>query len=233
MNTSVSIWDALFGEKLSIDLPQPDGTVKRVSVTKRWVDQMISQGKMKDVTSSRVKVNVLQPPALDEPQDPNELKDSIADVPLVKVEFWKIGGQLSKEVHDRYVDPKSNELYAMRSKQDNKSKTTLVDRALWEQARKTIENALASAVKVNILQQPPLPNDSANLDELMDAITDVPLVKVDFWDRAQVSKQLFDKFIDPQSNELYAISGQQDGQDETVLVDRALWEQTRKTMESR
>ena len=36
MKTSVNFWDALFGEKSTLEIPSPDGDVKKVKVTKKW-----------------------------------------------------------------------------------------------------------------------------------------------------------------------------------------------------
>ena len=52
MKTSINIWDALFGEKVIVFLPMPNGGVKEVKVTKKWMDQMIREGKIKPVPSS-------------------------------------------------------------------------------------------------------------------------------------------------------------------------------------
>lgn len=52
MKTSIGFWDALFGEKITLEVPSPNGSVKKVEVTKKWLEQMKREGKMKQVSSS-------------------------------------------------------------------------------------------------------------------------------------------------------------------------------------
>lgn len=52
MKTSVNFWDALFGAKVILEIPSPDGYVKKVKVTKKWMEQMVREGMMKQVNSS-------------------------------------------------------------------------------------------------------------------------------------------------------------------------------------
>jgi hypothetical protein len=52
VKTSIGIWDALFGKRVTMEIPTPDGSVKKVEVTKKWLEQMESQGKMKQVSSA-------------------------------------------------------------------------------------------------------------------------------------------------------------------------------------
>jgi hypothetical protein len=51
MKTSVGFWDALFGERGTLEIPSPDGSTKQVQVTKKWLEQMEREGKMKQVSS--------------------------------------------------------------------------------------------------------------------------------------------------------------------------------------
>lgn len=52
MKTSVNFWDALFWEKVTLEIPSSDGDVKKVKVTKKWMEQMIREGMMKQIDSS-------------------------------------------------------------------------------------------------------------------------------------------------------------------------------------
>ena len=49
MRTAVSLWDAIFGKKVTIHLPMPGGDIKQVRVTERWHAEMERQGKAKPV----------------------------------------------------------------------------------------------------------------------------------------------------------------------------------------
>jgi len=52
MKTSVGFWDALFGERVTLEIPSPTGGLKKVEVTKKWLEKMKRDGKMKQVSSS-------------------------------------------------------------------------------------------------------------------------------------------------------------------------------------
>src|SRR5260370_24389584 len=51
MQTSVGFWDAIFGRKVTMELPMPDGSIKRLEVTKRWLAEMEREGKLGPVES--------------------------------------------------------------------------------------------------------------------------------------------------------------------------------------
>jgi len=46
LNTSLGLWDLLFGQRTSLQIPQKDGTVKEVQVTVRWLEKMVREGKI-------------------------------------------------------------------------------------------------------------------------------------------------------------------------------------------
>ena len=143
MNTSIGQFDALFGERLTIDLPQRDGTTKKVVVTRKWFDEMVRQGKMTDVTASMVAVNILKsgPTIPEGTDDPDALMDALtADAPLVSVENWQIGVKIPKEQYDMFLDPISKELFAVRHHDGQSTKTVVIKRELWEQTKKAMEN---------------------------------------------------------------------------------------------
>lgn len=52
MKTSVGFLDALFGEKVTLEMPLPTGGVKKVKVTRKWLEQMEREGKIQKVPSS-------------------------------------------------------------------------------------------------------------------------------------------------------------------------------------
>jgi hypothetical protein len=143
MKTSMGPWDALFGERITLDLPLPDGTTKRVVVTKKWWEEMVKQGKIKDVTPSIVKVNILgsglRVPAGS--TNPVEIVNALeAEDPLVQIEHWQVGVQVSNEQYAEFLDHASKELYAIRKHDVGQIRTLLVQRSLWEQTRQVMEN---------------------------------------------------------------------------------------------
>lgn len=111
MEKAVSFWDSLFGQRVNIDLAQPDGSAKKISVTRRWKEQVMTEGLVDEVTDSIVTVNI---------------RDS--DRAGIQVDRWRIGVQLSKESHQKFLDPLSKELYAL----TKGTTTSLMERFLWE-----------------------------------------------------------------------------------------------------
>jgi hypothetical protein len=55
MNNYVGIWDWLLGERITVELPSPNGGSKKVQVSKRWFEQMQREGKIRPI-------NIREPP---------------------------------------------------------------------------------------------------------------------------------------------------------------------------
>jgi hypothetical protein len=144
MKTAVGLWDALFGERVTIELPLPTGGVKRVEVTKKWLERMEREGKIKPVSSSTVKVNILDPMGglcADQFDDPADFLDAIVEPrDDHRVEYWVVGEQVSEAQHEKFLHPETKELYALTTYEDGKPSTYLVLRPLWEQAREAMRN---------------------------------------------------------------------------------------------
>jgi len=82
MKTSVGFWDALFGERVTLEIPSPNGNTKKVAVTKKWMEKMEREGKMKPVSSPTVKVNILDPMggvSFDQFEDPADFMDALGE----------------------------------------------------------------------------------------------------------------------------------------------------------
>lgn len=43
MRTSAGFWDAIFGKKVTIELPMPDGTIRCIRATERWTPRMFTE----------------------------------------------------------------------------------------------------------------------------------------------------------------------------------------------
>ena len=144
MKTSVGFWDALFGEKVTLELPSANGGIKKVEVTRKWMEQMEREGKMKQVSSPTVRVNILDPMGgltCDQFDDPTDFLDALGQPrDEHRVEHWTIGEQVPKEQHDKFLDPETKELYALTKYEDGKPSTYLIQKSLWEQAREAMRN---------------------------------------------------------------------------------------------
>jgi len=141
MKTSVNIWDAFFGEKISLDLPMADGTTKKVVVTKRWMEKLSKEGLLKNVSTEMVKVNILGPEEnviTEDCTDPTELMNALMAETILIEEYWRIGDQITKEEYEKFIDTNSNELYALRRMEIGGSETFLVQRSMWEHTRQLL-----------------------------------------------------------------------------------------------
>ena len=144
MKTSVGFFDALFGEKVTMQLPLPDGGIKKIKATKKWIEKMESEGEMTNITSSIVKVNILDPMGgltPDKFEDPAEFFNALGE-PLHdhQVEYWTIGEQVPQEQYEKFLDPKTKELYAITKYDDGKPSKYLIQKNLWEQAHQAMRN---------------------------------------------------------------------------------------------
>jgi len=52
MKTHTGLWDALFGEKVTLEVPSDNGDSTKVVVTTKWIDKMEREGRIKKVESS-------------------------------------------------------------------------------------------------------------------------------------------------------------------------------------
>jgi len=51
MKTSVGLLDALFGKRVTIELPTPNGESNTVKVIEKWLAKMETEGKVRKVTN--------------------------------------------------------------------------------------------------------------------------------------------------------------------------------------
>ena len=61
VNIGRYIFNALFRDRVTLEMPSPDGHVKTIEVTKKWVEKMEGEEKMKPISPPTVKVNILDP----------------------------------------------------------------------------------------------------------------------------------------------------------------------------
>jgi hypothetical protein len=120
MRFSVGIWDSLFGEKVSLEIPGHDGTIIRRQVTKRWLESMQQGGKMTQIPS--VRVHLIHPAG-------NRDLD------------WVIGTDVSQETVDRFRDSETGDLYAMTYFQAGEPKMTVLKRSFWEKTIQLMDTA--------------------------------------------------------------------------------------------
>jgi hypothetical protein len=144
MKPYIGFWDALFGKRITIEIPSPNGGEKKAKVTKKWFDQMQRTGQMKNVSPQMVKVNILDPMSglsSKNFDDPTDFLDVLAEHRSdYRIEYWKIGERVPREQHDQFLDPETKELLAITSYNNGNPSTFLVQRGLWEQTRERMRN---------------------------------------------------------------------------------------------
>lgn len=145
MRTSVGIWDAIFGKRLTTLLPTPNGGFKRVRVTERWLAEMERQGRAKPVGGQTVNVHILD--ALAGLSDlmglsPEDARDvGLPDAPdLYRVEEWIIGRDISAEQYDELKDPETGELFALIENKDGERRPFLLRREHWIEAKREMDS---------------------------------------------------------------------------------------------
>lgn len=145
MRTSIGILDAIFGKKVSLELPTPDGAVKRIRVSERWLAEMQRNGKIKPVGGQTVKVHILD--AAGNMGDllgfsPEESRDmglpGAADV--YRVEEWIIGRDITPEDYDKLKDRKTGELFAFILMKDGERRPFCLPRDKWLEAKRTMNS---------------------------------------------------------------------------------------------
>jgi hypothetical protein len=131
MKTAVGFWDSLFGERITVELPLPDGTIRSVRVTKKWLQDLEGRKLARNVTATTVRVNILDPLGRLHSNDASD----------VRIEYHVIGKTISEEQYAQFVDSETKELYAIVSYEDGKPPRFFLERALWEKGRRDMENA--------------------------------------------------------------------------------------------
>lgn len=144
MRTSVGFWDSLFGKRITLELPSPDGTVRKVQVTEKWFQEMQRQGKVSPITGTTVKVNVLDPMGgtdLSNLDAPSKLFEAVMEPKQEHlVETWTVGKEISHDQYQRFVDPQTQELYVLIKYDKGKRSRHTVPRSLWNQAKQMMDS---------------------------------------------------------------------------------------------
>jgi hypothetical protein len=119
MAFAVGLWDAIFGEKIEINLSAPDGSPINRKVTKKWLEQMEREGKMSRIErdSSQVRVHMLHPSS------------------GYSVEVWTVGTDVDAGTVRQYQD-EAGDIYAITAFKGGKPRVAVIRKDLWEEGRK-------------------------------------------------------------------------------------------------
>ena len=148
MQTYVDWWDKQFGTWIELEALMPDGTIKKVPVTKKWLEKMQAEGKIEEVETSvgkRIKVHVLDlysrakaTRVAFEANDYAAIEKTLGKDPY-RVEYWTVGKEISAVEYDRVRDPKSGDIFAIYDEVEGKGMGTFMPKESWEKARKIMQ----------------------------------------------------------------------------------------------
>ena len=131
--TSVNLWDALFGERVEVRLKTSSG-VRVVRVTRRWLERMEAQGLF-----GPERVGVVA---------------HIIDVDNSTIEeIWTLGEDISDEDHERWLDPETETVYAMRYLNDGYLVQRFLTKRVWDRAARQLLGQPAERAKKRSLEQ--------------------------------------------------------------------------------
>ena len=119
MRFAVGLLDHLFGEKVSLEVPTSDGQIRRLTVTRRWLEQMKREKKMQEVDGEVVRVHHL-------------------GLHGYYAEHWVIGQNISPDMAQRWRDPQTNEIYVMSVMNKGEKQTYFLKRDKWETMKVTL-----------------------------------------------------------------------------------------------
>jgi len=117
MKFSISQNDELFGERLDIEVPGPDGQLVKRSVTKKWFESMQAQGKISRVTEPMVQVHIL-----------HALNGYFVD-------HWVIGKDVDATTVATFQDAATHALYGITYLRGGNPETKILTKADWEKAK--------------------------------------------------------------------------------------------------
>ena len=118
---SAGWWDSMFGELTELEFPQPDGTLKSIPVTKKWLENALRDGQLRPAPDKVVTAHVLAKEIC-----------RLTGSPRV-VEFqqaWQIGEHISLADYQRARDP-SGDLYVLKAVTDQGTKIKCVPKDSW------------------------------------------------------------------------------------------------------
>jgi hypothetical protein len=113
---AVGFLDSLFGEKLRIDLPGPNGAVRERTVTKKWFKKMQREQKIREVTEPVARAHVLSPAGY-------------------RIQHWVIGREIDRQQWERFRDADTGDLYVLLSFEAGEPRQHVLARQLWEEAK--------------------------------------------------------------------------------------------------
>jgi len=122
MKFSIDFWDVLFGEKITIEIPGPEGKIIKRKVSKKWLEKMKSEGQAKEIKDEMIRVHMINPVSGD------------------SIEHWTIGKDIDEETVNKFRDPETGDLYALTSFENGQPKRSVLKKDFWEKSKKLMDS---------------------------------------------------------------------------------------------
>jgi hypothetical protein len=115
MNFDVGLLDRLFGKRVTIEAPAPDGRTRSVSVTEKWLEQQRRAGKITPIAGEMVLVHVVDP---------------------VRGQYdvhWRIGKDVPRETYERFYDKNHLAMFALVAYEQGQPRVAVVAKPVYDQ----------------------------------------------------------------------------------------------------
>ena len=122
MKLAVGLWDYLFGEKVTIEIPDPPNELKKRKVTKKWLERMEHEGLMNKLENV-VRVHMLHV------------------LSGYTTQHWVIGEDIDAETVEKFRDSESDDIYAMTHYEQGEEQTHILRKHLWEESHRKLDAA--------------------------------------------------------------------------------------------
>lgn len=122
MKFFTGFWDSIFGKKIIIEVPGPNGQIIKRKVTQRWFEKMKSTGRIKEIKEGMVRVHMINP------------------VSGYSIEHWIVGKDVDVETVNKFRDLKTGDLYAMTAFENGQPKIRVLKKDFWEKTKKLMDS---------------------------------------------------------------------------------------------
>lgn len=121
MKYSMGIWDRLFGEKVVLEIPDASGNIIKKKVTSRWFKHMQALEKVSLIPT--VCVHILDPL-----------------IPEPTTAYYRIGEEITQEQVDKFLDSKTQAIYALIVYSNGEPRMYLVIKPVWDETKRAMES---------------------------------------------------------------------------------------------
>ena len=123
MKTSVSILDAIFGKRVYLEVPNPTerGGMRRISVTKKWLEKMTAQAMKRKVNTDSIVLFLIGPRG-------------------EQTTTLRVGVDIKSETAAEYRDPGTGAIYGFYSFEKGERQTFLLQRQKYDELKSQLSS---------------------------------------------------------------------------------------------